>query len=252
MTKVVVLDPGHGGSDPGAIGHGLNEADVVLDIAKRTKKILENDYTGLKVYLTRSTDKTVSLEQRSAYANKLKADCFVSIHNNSFSKASANGYEDYVWTKAAANSSGRLQKIIHKHMSGVMKKYGITNRGKKKANFWVVRKTNMKAILLEILFISNKKENSLLRDSKFKQACAEAIAAGIAEVEGLKKKVTAPKPKPDPKPAPKPAPKPGKDLHRVKVDGKQVGAYKEDKNVVDAVKQGMKKNPDKIQIEKVK
>lgn len=216
---MIVLDPGHGGKDPGAVGFGLSEKAVVLDIAKRCKAALEKGWSGHKVYLTRSSDRFVELGSRASYANSRGADVFVSFHNNA-ATASAHGYEDYVWTKAVASSSGALQKDIRKHVLPVMKRYGIRDRGAKRANFAVLRLTKMKAILLEILFISNKKENSLLKSAKFKQDVAEAVAEGIAAHLKLKRKST---PKPDPIPAPKPPS--GKAKYRI-----QAGAFKNKKN----------------------
>lgn len=223
MAKKIVLDAGHGGKDPGAVGFGLNEKTVVLDIVKRCKSALEKGWSGHAVYLTRSSDKFIELSGRASFANSRNADVFVSFHNNA-ATASAHGYEDYVWTQAIASSSGALQKDIRKCVLPVMKKYGIRDRGAKRANYAVLRLTKMKAILLEILFISNKKENDLLKSAKFKQDVAESVAEGIAAHLKLKRKSA---PKPAPKPSPSPAPKPpsGKAKYRV-----QAGAFKDKKN----------------------
>src|SRR5690625_6628775 len=82
MSKIVVIDPGHGGHDPGAVANGLREKDLTLDISKRTKRYLERNYKGVKVYLTRTNDKYLTLAQRANYANRKNADLFVSMHIN--------------------------------------------------------------------------------------------------------------------------------------------------------------------------
>lgn len=219
MAKKIVLDAGHGGKDPGAVGFGLSEKSVVLDIVKRCKSALEKGWSGHTVYLTRASDKFVELGARASFANSRGADVFVSFHNNA-ATASAHGYEDFVWKKAVASSSGALQKDIRKCVLPVMKKYGIRDRGAKRDNYAVLRLTKMKAILLEIAFITNKKENGLLKSAKFKQDVAKAVAEGIASHLKLKRKSAS-------KPAPKPAPKPpsGKAKYRV-----QAGAFKDKKN----------------------
>lgn len=93
------LDPGHGGSDPGATGNGLKEKDIALDIALRIRNIILNEYENVQVRMSRSSDKTVSLSQRTNDANNWNADFFLSIHCNA-ANGSARGYEDFIYTNS--------------------------------------------------------------------------------------------------------------------------------------------------------
>lgn len=184
MSKILVLDPGHGGSDPGAVGNGLREKDLTLDICKRIKKYLENDYTGINVYMTRTTDKYLSLSQRAQYANNKKADLFVSVHINA---GGGTGYEDFVYNKLSNfSTTAKMRDIFHKEV--VKEQSFWRNRGKKKANFAVLRLTKMSAILTENGFIDTKSDADKLKQSKFIDRIAKGHAEGITKALGLKKK----------------------------------------------------------------
>jgi N-acetylmuramoyl-L-alanine amidase len=212
---LICLDPGHGGKDPGAIGFGLHEADVCLKLAKMVSEEL-GKYEGVAVTLTRWDDRYISLSERAAYANQKGADYFISLHNNA-GPASAHGFESYVYEQPSTASEA-YQNVLHETVAAYMAKYGVRDRGKKRANYAVVRETKMPAILLENLFITNERENKLLRDDAFLRGLAAAIAAGIAKMFGLKKKAT-----------PQPVQPQTKPMHRVIVDGKPVidSAYKD-------------------------
>lgn len=172
MIKLVI-DPGHGGKDPGAVGNGLREKDLNLDISKQVASKLSS--YDAEVYLTRSTDVEVSLTGRSSFANKIKADYFCSIHVNS---GGGTGFESFIHSNAVTKSKN-LRSIIHDKTSTYYKKAGFTDRGKKKANFAVLRETSMPAVLLENLFIDNQKDAAKLKDNTFINGLAEAIAAGL-------------------------------------------------------------------------
>lgn len=193
MAKIY-LDPGHGGTDPGATGHGLKEKDLTLTIAKYARDYLQDNYEDAQVRMSRTTDKTVSLTARTNDANKWGADIFVSEHINAFN-GTAKGYEDFIFNKLNNSSdAAKLQDAIHKEVSPLFD----TNRGQKKANFHVLRETAMPAVLTESGFIDNKADaNFLSKDSNLKKI-GEAHAKGIAAYLGLKKKSTS-KPKPSQK-----------------------------------------------------
>ncbi len=217
--RVVVIDPGHGGEDPGAIGPGgLKEKDVTLDIAKRLKKILENRYK-LKVYLTRDNDRFVSLKDRTLLANRYNADVFVSIHINASRRKTLRGVETYLlnWTndeealKVAARENAisvekmkksqtelgmilaslereskrdeslRLAYHVHNSLVGRLSRYyrEIEDLGVKQALFYVLVGAEMPSVLVEVGFISNPKEERLLRKASFRQRTAEALGRGI-------------------------------------------------------------------------
>src|SRR5690625_197875 len=148
MAKVY-LDPGHGGSDSGAVGHGLQEKNLVLSIAKHARNYLQNNYKNVSVRMSRTTDKFLSLTQRTNDANSWGADVFVSVHINA---GGGVGYEDYIYNGGVSSKTHQLQDAIHNEVS---KLFG-TNRGKKRANFAVVRQSAMPATLTENGFIDNK------------------------------------------------------------------------------------------------
>ena len=190
MSKTFVIDPGHGGNDPGAVGSGLKEKDLTLDISKCLEKKLNEKYE-VNVRLTRTTDKTTSLQYRTDFANKLNAACFLSIHINA---GGGTGFESFVVPNAHPKSAGLLQNNIHTRMSPVLKKHGLRDRGKKvdtqtrHKRLHVLRATKMKACLVEIGFIDTKKDTALLKSAKFKDEVAKALADAIADTEELKSK----------------------------------------------------------------
>ena len=186
MSKTLVLDPGHGDSDPGAVGNGLREKDLTLDICKRVKKHLESNYTGIKIHMTRTTDKYLSLSQRAQFANSKKADLFVSVHINA---GGGTGYEDFIYNKLSNSSiTAKMRDTFHKEV--VKEQSFWRNRGKKKANFAVLRETKMAAILTENGFIDNKNDADKLKKASYLDKIAKGHAEGIAKALNLKKKTT--------------------------------------------------------------
>ncbi|WP_144473996.1 N-acetylmuramoyl-L-alanine amidase [Bacillus pumilus] len=192
MTKKIMLDPGHGGHDPGAVANGLKEKDLVLTIAKKTKAILEKVY-GATVKLTRSTDVYIDLSQRARLANNWGADYFASIHINA---GGGMGFETFRFDKlSAASSTGKQQKIVHDSIYKKIKEKAV-DRGKKSENLAVLRETKMPAILTENLFIDREKDAALLKQDSFLSLLAEGHAEGIASAVGLKKVSSSSKPSP--------------------------------------------------------
>ena len=174
--KVIVLDPGHGGYDPGAVGPGgTHEADINLDIAEKLSQMLKQN-TGWKVYLTRKDDRFISLSQRTAKARRLNADMFISIHSNADKKGRERGIETY----AHYNSSEKGWALAWYIQDSLVNSLRLRNRGLKSNNFQVIRETpNMKSVLLEIGFLSHPAEESLLKENNFRKEAASAIFAGI-------------------------------------------------------------------------
>jgi N-acetylmuramoyl-L-alanine amidase len=182
MAMLVVVDPGHGGSDPGAVAHGLKEARLTLTLSKRLRTALLRDF-DVRVELTRSTDRAVELGRRATIANDLGADYFVSVHINS---GGGTGYEDFVHTSAAGNSkTAKRRSAVHNEVMAFLRGKGVHDRGKKKDNFAVLRETKMPAVLTENLFIDHQADASLLRDDAFLTGLAEAHAKGIGAALAL-------------------------------------------------------------------
>ncbi|MBW8350278.1 N-acetylmuramoyl-L-alanine amidase [Bacillus sp. IITD106] len=185
LKKKIVIDAGHGGKDSGAIGNGFFEKNIALDIAKKVEYYLNTYYLGHEVRLTRSDDTFLELKDRANIANRWGADVFVSIHLNSFD-SKTSGYEDYRHSKKT--DGVLLQNIMHKHIAPIYSSNGIKDRGEKKADFAVLRETNMPAILTENGFIDNSGDMALIKQEWFRNLIAKAHADGIAEFLGLKRK----------------------------------------------------------------
>ncbi len=209
--KTIVIDAGHGGRDPGAVGNGIYEKDLVLDLAKKVYNLLKKD-KSLNVYLTRDDDTFLPLEERTAIANKYKADLFVSIHANSAKNKSAFGMETYVFnvtndkaalevaalenqatTKSISDLQGILTDIlkyskleeslslaglVQNGMVGISKAKSL---GVKQAPFYVLVGATMPSILIEVGFISNKAEAQKLKTTAYKNKIAEGIHKGLRE-----------------------------------------------------------------------
>ena len=177
----ICVDPGHGGSAPGAVGPtGYEEKTANLDMALRLRDLLETD--GATVYMTRTTDVDVSLSERVAIANNNNVDIFVSIHCNAFD-GTVQGTETYYHTSLsstspAANLSNFVQNELIAHLDR-------PNRGVKQADFYVLRETTMPATLTEIMFIDNAEEEELLKDPTVRQDAAIAMYHGICEYFGV-------------------------------------------------------------------
>src|SRR5688572_27011569 len=176
----IVIDPGHGGADPGGVGTGLQEKNVVLDVSKRFKTLLDADsadtagggkWTAL---MTRSTDVAVSLAGRSAYSNNQDADRFMSIHSNAFGDASANGTETF--SLVGTGLSAQLRNLVQAEMITAWK---LTNRGNKTANFAVLRDTAAPAELHELAFITNATDAAKLKSATERQKAAVAHLRAI-------------------------------------------------------------------------
>jgi N-acetylmuramoyl-L-alanine amidase len=217
---IIVLDAGHGGRDPGAVGPtGLREKNVTLSLARRAKRVLEAGNKNVRVVLTRSDDRYLTLVERTAMANTMSADLFVSIHCNAAADSKAYGIETYyldnttdraalrlaakenfvaeevmtgprdttnliladLITMSKVEDSVPLARSLQKHLiSGMRKRWKDTrDKGVKKAPFWVLTGATMPCVLVEVSFISNKREEKLLRSSDYQQAAASAIAGGV-------------------------------------------------------------------------
>lgn len=180
--KVIAIDPGHGGHEPGAGGPtGLKEKDVNLDIALLTADLLRQN--GANVVLTRSGDTFVSLEERPLIAARAGADLFISIHNNANPSSSKHGTSTYyrrdnISGTGVSQADNRL--LAETIQSELLRSLGRHNLGVKQANFVVLRAATMPAVLLEISFVTNPQEEQLLKQDSYKAKAAEAITRGIS------------------------------------------------------------------------
>jgi N-acetylmuramoyl-L-alanine amidase len=206
----IVIDPGHGGHDPGVLGKGMNEATLVLDVALRLEKLLAKE-PGLEVVLTRRTDVYIPLEERTELANRQSADMFLSIHANASRNLAAKGIETFFLSFAsspeaeavAARENSASAREMHQ-LPDIIKAIALNNkldesrdlanmvqeslitglrksnkevrsRGVKKAPFVVLIGAAMPSVLAEISFVSNKQELSLLKTAAYKQKIAESL-----------------------------------------------------------------------------
>ncbi|MDM3843547.1 MAG: N-acetylmuramoyl-L-alanine amidase [Aphanizomenon gracile PMC644.10] len=171
---VVIIDPGHGGKDSGAIGiGGVLEKDVILPISKRIAEVLERN--GIQVIMTRDSDYFVTLPGRVTMAQRANADLFVSIHANSAgaSRPEVSGLETYHY-----DSGLTLAQIVH---SKILQSLNVRDRKVRKARFYVLRKTSMPSILVETGFLTGRDDVAKLRTSAYQNQMAEAIAQGILQ-----------------------------------------------------------------------
>lgn len=174
--KKIYIDPGHGGSDPGAVGPtGLQEKAVNLRVGTVLKNCLV-EYGGATVRMSRTGDTYVSLDARAADANKWGADRFISIHHNASTNSSVNGTETYSYPGSTIGAD--LRDKVQKQL---LAWGGLNNRGGKTANFAVLRKTNMPAILTEASFITNPAEEKRLRDANYTWRQGYYIYKGICD-----------------------------------------------------------------------
>ena len=173
----VVLDPGHGGPDPGAIGiGGMRETDIVLEVSKIVKKLLSEK--GVKVFLTRKNEIDMDLPPRVSFANNTDADIFVSIHANASrgKRKDINGLETFYFR----GWRGRLlAKRIQKQILRVSP--GSPDRGVKQGRFYVIKNTRMPAVLVEIGFLTGRLDARRLEKTAHRKRIAYAIAKGILE-----------------------------------------------------------------------
>lgn len=212
----VVIDPGHGGHDPGALKNGLSEAELVLDIALRLEKLLLKQ-RATEVILTRRSDAYVPLEDRTAMANREGADLFLSIHANASANMKTRGVETYFLNlattadaeavaarenSASARRMSDLPEIIkaitlnnkrdesrdfaalvQRSLFQQLRATGMRNLGVKQAPFVVLIGAEMPSILAEIAFVSNRQDQQLLKKGSYRQRIAEALLAGIARYQ---------------------------------------------------------------------
>ncbi len=211
----IVIDPGHGGKDPGARSRGgLKEKNLVLDISRRLKKLIETRLKK-KVIMTRNRDVFISLKRRTEIANENNADLFISVHVNSAASRKLKGIEVYLLGRASdkralavakrenaethksvvdfekmilndlereftRNASLELAHFTNDALKkNLIAKYPTNALGVKRAPFYVLNHTDMPAILAEISFISNRKEEKRLRSPKYRQQAAESLFKGI-------------------------------------------------------------------------
>ncbi|MFM5903027.1 MAG: N-acetylmuramoyl-L-alanine amidase [Dolichospermum sp.] len=171
---VVVIDPGHGGKDSGAVGiGGVQEKNVILPIGKRIAEVLERN--GIQVIMTRDSDYFVTLPGRVIMAQRVKADVFVSIHANSAgaNRPEVNGLETYYYDNGL-----RLARIVH---SKILQNLNVRDRNVRKARFYVLRKNSMPSILVETGFVTGREDVTNLNSPAYQNKMAEAIAQGILQ-----------------------------------------------------------------------
>lgn len=178
--KVVVIDPGHGGSDPGTISiTNKPEKEYNLALAHKVQALLLNE-PNIELVMTREGDTYPTRPERVQLANQLNADVFVSIHGNSVKSApQATGTETYYYQRS---NSKELATIIHQRL---VKAMGLRDRGVKNGNLEVIRDTTMPAVLLEVGFLSNVLDEELMSSEVVQMKAAQAIADGIKEYLGL-------------------------------------------------------------------
>jgi N-acetylmuramoyl-L-alanine amidase len=190
LTKIY-LDAGHGGKDSGAIGNGLYEKNICLDLVKRIEAKLK-EYKNVQVMQTRTTDIFLELQERTDKANAWGANVFISIHCNSGGTATtAKGYESHIYNGTVTPETIALQNVLH---AEVVRAIGgnSPDRGKKRSNFHVLRESHMAAILGENLFVTNAGDAALLKQATFLDRVAQGYVNGLEKFFGLVKETRPP------------------------------------------------------------
>ncbi|MBD8068195.1 N-acetylmuramoyl-L-alanine amidase [Bacillus sp. PS06] len=182
MVKIFI-DPGHGGNDSGAVGNGLEEKRLTLQIALSLRNILMNEYEAVSVRLSRTSDQTVSLTDRTTAANNWNADYYLSIHVNA---GGGTGFESFIYPGIGSPTTS-YQNLVHEE---ILRQVDFRDRGKKTANFHVLRATRMPALLTENGFIDHAEDAEKLKSTSFLNQIARGHANGIARAFNLKKKPT--------------------------------------------------------------
>jgi N-acetylmuramoyl-L-alanine amidase len=190
MVKIY-LDEGHGDNDSGAVGNGLYEKNVVLDISNRIAKKLQA-YKNVEINRSRTTDIFLTLDQRTNKANEWGADCFISIHLNSATTTSARGFESFVYNGSISPATQAFQNVVHEEIIKKIGKMISSDRGKKRANFHVLRETHMKACLFENLFVSNASDAHLLKQELFLESLSQGYVNGLEKFYGLERIIRPP------------------------------------------------------------
>ena len=177
----VVIDPGHGGPDPGAVGiGGLRETDVVLDVSLQLARLLQS--RGVQVQLTRTSEVDVDLPPRVSLANGSGADAFISIHANALSmgRPDVNGIESFYFAGASTSARSRLlSEAVQRQMMAISP--GTPDRGVRTARFFVIRRTTMPSTLVEMGFVTGRIDAARLADPDYRRSMALALAAGILD-----------------------------------------------------------------------
>lgn len=183
-NKIITIDPGHGGSDSGAVGpNGYTEKEGAFAISQKVASILNQ--SGAKVVMTRDSDVDVygpnasarnELQARVDVGNRVNSDIFVSIHCNAFVNPAANGTQTFYY-----GSSYQGQRLAQSIQEKMIEANGLRDRGISTCNFYVVKHSYMPAVLIETAFITNYDEEALLSDDEWQTTMAKAIAEGINE-----------------------------------------------------------------------
>ena len=190
--RAIFLDPGHGGSDSGAVANGVREKDLTLSVYNKVSSRLAS--LGYSVLTSRNTDKDVGLVSRADQANKSNADMFLSIHFNAGGRGASYGIETYYYKPEAGytpainkenhNNPERLEKsrkLANKVQQNLLYKTGAYDRGVKRASFAVLRETSIPSILVELGFIDNQEEVSKIKTNEYQEKLADGIVDGIVE-----------------------------------------------------------------------
>jgi N-acetylmuramoyl-L-alanine amidase len=177
-NRIIILDPGHGAHDPGASKNQVTEKAITLKVGNLVEAKLKK--AGAKVIMTRSNDTFLSLEQRTDFAKKNFAETFVSIHVNSATSTSAKGSETYFDSSLNANSA-ESKSLATYIQNNLVKRANMVNRGVKDNRFYVIRNTNVAAVLVELAFISNADDYKKLTSDAYLEIYAESIYQGLQQ-----------------------------------------------------------------------
>lgn len=238
----ILLDAGHGPNTPGKRSpDGMREYEFNSAVADAMKSELLK-YEGVTVYFAHDDKRDVPLSERTNKANKLCVDVYVSLHANA--AAGRMGSHGGIETFAHSSKPKEACEIAKAMQTALIKATGLRDRGVKYADFYVLGKTAMTAVLIEHGFMDSTTDLPKLKDAGFRKLCGVTNAKSLAAFYGLKRK-------PEPKPEPTQVPGADNHVHRVIVDGKQVGAFGKAEGVAITVEKAVKAGAKQIKIERV-
>lgn len=236
----IMLDAGHGLQTPGKQALDGTKEYTFNKYILSDMQYLFKQYEGVELFTCHSDSRDVPLQERTDLANRLGCDLYVSMHANAYKEQSVRGIETFIYSGYVSPKEVAVAKRIQANMIYLT---GQKDRGLKRANFHVLRETRMDAVLIEAGFMTNPEDLKLLHSVAYRQKIARAVVEAVRDEYGLKLK-----------PISKPAPVvPGEDnyIHRVIVDGKQVGAFGKAYGVASIVETHVAKGAKKIIIERV-
>ena len=182
--NTIIINAGHGGKDPGALGNNLRESNLNLSLSLVTEYYL-NQYNDCRIIMPRRNDVYVGLTERRDIAEKANADLYISQHCNAYHDVTARGFETFIFNGEVYSTTEKAQIDIHTSVYNVLAKYNMPNRGMKRSSHWEPKNIRVPVVLIEYGFVTNKLDADILRSTEIIKELGKATAEGIAKTLNL-------------------------------------------------------------------